>query len=231
MITDIETVALHTSYLTLDARHPEVRRALVDAHNMHRLVMSGWRDQILPTDTEPRRTLGILYTLSLETHNRVRLVVQAKTPPDWHFDAGVLHTSIDQRRRNPPLAGTVAFQLTAAPTKSVPSAPRTDTAPRARGKKIPLPSAERDAWGRKMLAAGGLDVESLTVHAGPRLDSAIKSLPRAHRATPKAVFAHTTVVYTGTAHIMDAEPHIAALTHGVGSAKAYGCGLLLTRSV
>lgn len=224
-----DTLALHTSYLTLNARHHIVRGALVDAHLMHRLVMSAWREDIFPGEADPRASLGILYAIAPGTEHRVRVVAQASTTPSWHLDDDVLIGAVDQRIRQAPLSGTVAFQLTAAPRKSVASQVRTESGARPRGKKVPLPQGERDAWGRRSLTAAGLEVLTLNVRCGSRLDSPIKSLPPHQRTTPKAVFAHTTVTYTGTARITDPEAHRAALIGGIGPAKAYGCGLLLTR--
>ncbi|WP_072691447.1 type I-E CRISPR-associated protein Cas6/Cse3/CasE [Rhodococcus marinonascens] len=225
-----ETLALHTSYLTLDAHHRIVRDALLDAHLMHRLIMSGWREDIFPGEEESRASLRILYALTAGTDHRVRVVAQANTPPNWHLDTGVLVGDVDQRTRQAPLAGTISFQLTAAPHKSVPSTGRTESGARPRGKKIPLPQAEQEDWGRKALTRAGLDVLDLNVRPGTGIGSALKSLPANQRPTPTAVFAHTTIVYTGTARITDPGAHRSALTGGIGPAKAYGCGLLLTRT-
>lgn len=226
---DAETLALHTSYFTLDARNHTVRGALIDAHRMHTLIMSGWRDAMFPGEATPRAALGILYALAPAADHRVRVVVQARTAPHWNFGDGILLGAVDQRLRQAPLAGTISFQLTAAPRKSTAPREHTPGAPRTRGRKIPLPPDQYEAWGRHTLARAGLDVADLTVRSGTRLESATKSLPRQQRPSPKAVFAHTTVTYTGTAHIIDPGAHREALTTGIGPAKAYGCGLLLTR--
>lgn len=223
-----ETLTLHTSYLTLDARRRPVRDALVDTHRMHQLVMSGWREDIFPGEADPRAALGILYAVSPGTDHHVRLVVQGRTAPNWKFDDGVLIGEVDQRVRRAPLDGTISFQLIAAPRKSRSQRPGANGI-KLRGKKIPLPTEEREQWGRKALTSAGLDVLTLDARDGRRLESDIKSLPREQRATPKAVFAHTTVVYTGSARITDPAAHLAALSAGIGPAKAYGCGLLLTR--
>ncbi|ULD39032.1 type I-E CRISPR-associated protein Cas6/Cse3/CasE [Rhodococcus qingshengii] len=229
MTTVADTLTLHTSYLTLDARHRTVRDALVDTHLMHQLVMSGWREDIFPGEGEPRAELGILYAVSLSVDHRVRLVVQGHTPANWQLAPGVLLGEVDHRARQAPLDGTIAFQLIAAPRKSLPCPPA-DSGKKRRGKKIAVPAEEREQWGRKALTAAGLEVATLDVRSGARLESETKSLPRKQRATPNAVFTHTTVVYTGTARITDPALHAAALTGGVGPAKAYGCGLLLTRA-
>ncbi|MBM4574951.1 type I-E CRISPR-associated protein Cas6/Cse3/CasE [Rhodococcus hoagii] len=223
------TLALHTSYFTLDARNRIVRDALVDAHLMHRLIMSGWREDLFPGESDPRASLGILYAIAPGTDHRIRVVAQAASVPNWRLDEGILIGGVDQRTRQAPLSGAIAFQLTAAPRKSRPAPPRTETGQRARGKKVPLPVEEREEWGRKALTRAGLDVLTLNVRPAARLESASKSLPPNQRSTPKAVFAHTTVTYTGTARITDTDAHRAALTAGIGPAKAYGCGLLLTR--
>lgn len=223
------TVPLHTSYFTLDARHRTVRNALVDAHLMHQLIMSGWRTSILPGDENPRMHLGILYAIDPGTDHRIRVVAQANTTPDWNLDTGILIGTVDHRVRNAPLAGTVNFQVTAAPTKAVPATARNSDGTRPRGKKIPVPAAEREQWAHRALARAGLDIHELHVRASSRIESERKSLPRNQRPTPSAVFAHTVVTYTGTATIIDPQAHRTALHQGIGPAKSYGCGLLLTR--
>lgn len=218
MTTAVDTLALHTSYLTLDARHRIVRDALVDAHLMHRLIMSGWREDLFPGEERPRANVGILYALAPGTDNRVRVVVQANTPPNWAFDEGVVLGGVDHRTRHAPLTGDISFQLIAAPRKSSGDRVRTDSGSLSRGKTFPLPAAEREDWGRRTLTRAGVEVIDITVRPGGRLQSAKKSLQ------------HNTVIYSGTARITDADAHRAALVEGVGPAKAYGCGLLLTRA-
>lgn len=225
-----DTLALHTSYFTLNAAHRTVRDALIDAHAMHRLIMSGWRQELFPGEANPRADIGVLYALSPGADHKVRVITQAQIAPTWVLPEGVLLGAVDDRIRSAPLAGTIAFQLTAAPRKSIPSPHRLPDGTRPRGRQIPLPAADREAWGRRALTRAGLDVHTLIAGQSTRLESESKSLPRNQRTRPGAVFAHTTVTYTGTGTITDPDAHKAALIGGVGPAKAYGCGLLLTRA-
>ncbi|MFZ2529772.1 MAG: type I-E CRISPR-associated protein Cas6/Cse3/CasE [Rhodococcus sp. (in: high G+C Gram-positive bacteria)] len=229
MTTTEPTTALHTSYLTLDARHSTVRAAAVDAHLMHRLIMSGWRTAILPTDSTPRTHLDVLYAIDRGPAHQLRVVAQANTAPEWNFDTGILIGTVEHRIRTAPLTGTINFQLTAAPTKSIPSTTRHADGTRPRGKRVPAPATEYERWAQRALARAGLDVHTLDVRVRSRIESERKSLPRHQRATPNAVFAHTTVTYTGTATVTDPDAHHSALRRGIGPAKSYGCGLLLTR--
>lgn len=226
---NVTTLALHTSYLTLDARHRTVRDALIDTHLMHQLIMSGWREDLFPGEATPRADLGVLYALAPASDHRVRVVAQGRTTPTWKLADGALLGAVDQRVRQAPLTGTINFQLTAAPRKATTPQPNPPGVPRTRGKQIPVPPAEREQWGHRALTRAGLEVIDLAVRPGARLESATKSLPRSRRTKPNAVFAHTTVIYTGTARITDPDAHQTALTTGIGPAKAYGCGLLLTR--
>lgn len=218
-------VVLPTSYLTLDADHPHVRAALLDANRMHQLIMSGWQHAAFPGEPA-RATLDILYALSPTTTGAVRVVTQAAVAPHWQLPDNMLTASTTDRHA--PLHGTIAFQLTAAPTKSLPGTP---IAPgkHSRGRKIPLPVDQRHAWGERVLRSAGLNVVDLHTTTIGRLHSPTKSLPPDQRPAPTSVFTHTTVTYTGIATIADPTRHRHALTHGIGPGKAYGCGLLLTR--
>lgn len=234
-ITDTrsDTVTLPASYLTLNADHPRVQAALIDAHLMHQLIMTGFAHAAFPGETTARANLGVLYAMSPTQNGTVRVRVRATVDANWtELPADLLatgdHTSISQQPEHAPLAGRIAFQLTAAPTKSLPT-----HRPGARGRRVPLPADQRLDWGMRALTHAGLNVHTLKHSEAVRLESETKSLPRDQRNHPKAVFAHTTVTYTGTATITDPDTHRAALLTGrrLGPGKAFGCGLLLTRRI
>ncbi|WP_043738079.1 type I-E CRISPR-associated protein Cas6/Cse3/CasE [Nocardia asiatica] len=222
-------VLLPRSYLTLDANHRGVRAALIDVQLMHRLIMTGWRQADSP---QPgiRAELAILYALDLTTSGTVRVVTQAAVEPHWQLAPGTTTEAPVARQHFAPLDGAIEFQLTAAPTRNLPPVPNITPGRRARGRRVPLPTDEHLAWGKNVLTRrAGLTVRELTISNISRLDSATKSLPPDERPIHAAVFAHTTVTYHGVAEITDPDTHCHALIHGIGRAKSWGCGLLLTR--
>ncbi|MFD4371846.1 type I-E CRISPR-associated protein Cas6/Cse3/CasE [Streptomyces sp. NPDC058486] len=70
--------------LTLDAKHPYIAKSLIDAQDMHRNVMSGFRGWVQDGDPDARAQMGVLSTWTLNLRQaRLSVVVQSQVPGDW----------------------------------------------------------------------------------------------------------------------------------------------------
>src|SRR5690606_10829480 len=122
------------SVLSLDARHPLVAKSLVDAQEMHRTVMSGFRGWVQDGDTDARSQMGVLSTWSVDLKAAALvLVVQSRVPGDWSripraaFTTAPDVITVDRTFKTGEVVG---FRTVVNPTRSRPGRP---TAEKARG--------------------------------------------------------------------------------------------------
>lgn len=112
-----------------------------------------------------------------------------------------------------------AFQLCANPTKKVTKL-QPDGSPTKNGKRVPLRSREElVAWMQRKGEQGGFVVEEATLHTIPR--------GREHFAKDSARGLHSAVEYRGVLTVIDQAKFHETFTRGIGSAKAFGFGLLV----
>jgi CRISPR system Cascade subunit CasE len=136
----------------LNARNREVRRDLVDCHELHRTILRGFPD--LPADSsasgDARARLRVLFRL--ESHSRTgvaSVIVQSVAEPDWsRLPEGYLletrgeppnpdQKSVDAAYAAIRAGDELLFRLRANPTKRLP--PSTDTdGVRRDGKRVEL---------------------------------------------------------------------------------------------
>ncbi|MGI5167333.1 type I-E CRISPR-associated protein Cas6/Cse3/CasE [Spirillospora sp. CA-253888] len=219
------------SVLTLDARHPYVAKSLVDAQEMHRTVMSGFQGWVDDGGSDARAQMGVLstWTLNLKEAALV-LVVQSKVAADWgRMPKGVLREAphlitVDRTFR---VGDTVAFRSVVNPTYSK---PQTDPdGRRLRGRRVAHtnPDGVRKWCARRFGDGGGTggdiggaaDPQTIAVRMLPTVSS-----PASHKGL-KVVRAEL----RGSLTVTDPAAFVTALSDGVGRARAYGCGLVLTR--
>lgn len=225
------TPNLHRSLLVLDVNHPAVRAAIVDAHHMHHLVMTGFADRLNEYDfftgqttghADHRAALSIQHAVSFRPDNTIRLIVQARVEPHWDNPqcskwADALRVPPATRTHSPIMTGSIRYELRANPI-------------RKDGKrKIALRSHDdlNSWWQRRAQVAG------MTLTNAPIIDAPwqLKSQVKTDRTNPHKAGAGFTIEthrFGGFARVTDADAHLPALTEGIGSARAYGCGLLLT---
>lgn len=235
------TVTLHRSLLVLDAEHPAVRAAIVDAHHMHALVMSGFADRLHDYDfftghntghADHRASLNIQHATSLRNDgtNSIRVLVQSSVEAQWENPEAdkwrdallVDHADPTPRIHTPILDGKIRYELRANPTRN------------KNGRKLALTThTDITNWWFRKAAAAGLHLDST-----PEIDSPweMKSRTKTERTQTKSEnaassggkFTIRTHRLTGYATVTDPDVHLAALTTGIGAARAYGCGMLLT---
>ncbi|WP_371515839.1 type I-E CRISPR-associated protein Cas6/Cse3/CasE [Kitasatospora sp. NBC_01300] len=224
------------SIIALDARHPVAARSLLDAQDMHRLVMSGFRGWVEDGQSDPRAQMGILSTWNVDLKtDTLLLVVQSKVTPDWSLiprealTSRIESISVDQplRKGDEFTFRTVLSALTARPD----GRPGT-----GRSRKVPAvrPDQVRD-WLTKRsqptVEGPGSTADSGVRFIGAEIDRrslAIRMLPPVtsrHHAGLKI----TRSEVRGQLVVVDPEAFHRTLTDGLGSGRAYGCGLVLVR--
>lgn len=112
-----------------------------------------------------------------------------------------------------------AFQLCANPTKKVTKL-QPDGSPTKNGKRVPLRSREElVAWVQRKGEQGGFVIEEAMLRTIPR--------GREHFAKDGARGLHSAVEYQGVLTVTDPAKFHKTFTCGIGSAKAFGFGLLV----
>ncbi|WP_405848544.1 type I-E CRISPR-associated protein Cas6/Cse3/CasE [Streptomyces sp. NBC_01518] len=222
-------VATH-SVLTLDARHPYVAKSLIDAQDMHRNVMSGFQGWVDDGTPDARAQMGVLSTWAVDLKAAALvLVVQSKVAADWaHIPKAALREAphlitVDHTFR---AGDTVSFRSVVNPTYS---RPRTGPdGQKTRGQRVAhtKPDGVRK-WCARLFATGdtpgrvgaSADPDTISVRMLPAVSS-----PAAHKGLKVA-----RAELRGSLTITDPTVFVTALSDGIGHARAYSCGLILTR--
>lgn len=150
------------------------------------------------------------------------LIVSSEIParPDW--------CPVDcwQTKPIPPAYFTrrrYAFQLCANPTKKITKL-NLDGSPTKNGKRVPLRTREElIAWIQHKSEQGGFAVDETTLRTIPR--------GREHFTKDGTRGLHSAVEYQGVLTVTAPEKFLEAFTRGLGSAKAFGFGLLVIAPV
>ncbi|MFF8247470.1 type I-E CRISPR-associated protein Cas6/Cse3/CasE [Streptomyces griseus] len=223
--------------LTLDARHPFVGKSLIDAQDMHRTVMSGFPGWVDDGSPDPRAQMGILSTWTVDLQQaRLNLVVQSSLPADWgRIPRAALAErpealTIDRTFR---FGDRVTFRTVVNPVHSVPPPP--GSPPRTRGTRVPHTRPEHvKGWFVRRLQPPGepaIAPDGVT-RIGADADTeriAVRMLPNASSPAPHKGLRIARAEIKGALTVTDPMTFVAALTQGIGHARAYSCGLILVR--
>ncbi|WP_280694803.1 type I-E CRISPR-associated protein Cas6/Cse3/CasE [Kitasatospora sp. GAS204B] len=222
------------SILPLDARHPLTQRALLDAQDMHRLVMSGFRGWVADGQRDARAQMGVLSTWSVDLKtDTLLIVVQSRITPNWTtipktaLRAPVTTQAIDQRIHE---GDTYTFRTVICPT----STRRDAKTGQSTRKRLPHTQPERvRQWiGQRFQNPAEPAHTATGVH---RIGAAADPAALAVRILPPVVSDQhqglkiSRAEVCGTLTVTDPDAFLAALTQGLGRGRAYSCGLLLTR--
>lgn len=216
---------MYLSKLQLNVRSRDVQRDLGNVHNMHQRVLSAFPDGV---STSPREHFQTLYRLESDPRGRVHILLQSKIEPTWErLPAEYL---VDLAGDNPsitPLEPVLSkievnkvfrFRLRANATK------RTRTRTDEPGKRVELIEPEDlVAWFARKSEHSGF-VPSAGVSWADSLLVTEESKVLGRRGAASLVFG--SVLFEGLLRVKDVSAFRTALTAGLGSAKAYGFGLL-----
>ena len=187
------------------------KRGLRDTYDWHQAVWKAFRGR----DGQQRNFLTRLD----ERNDGFRfLIVSAEIPtrPDWCPEDCWQTKPIPEKYF---CKSRYAFQLCANPTKKVTKL-QPDGSPTKNGKRVPLRSREElVAWMQRKGEQGGFVVEEAMLRTIPR--------GREHFAKDGARGLHSTVEYQGMLTVTDPAKFHETFTRGIGSAKAFGFGLLV----
>jgi hypothetical protein len=220
-----------TTIITLDIDHPATRAILVDAHQAHRLTMSGFAHLLDTYDfftgiagghPDHRRALHILYA----THGRhiagtlmIRLqsdVTPQFTNPDCDWWRDAIHPDYPPVTKpwRIPASGDIGYQIRANPITRI----------NGKRRAITNPDKQIQWWTTQAAKAG------LHLHGEPIADQplTLEFPSKHHHDKNKPELTLKTLRYTGTATITNPDAYRTAITHGIGRGLPYGAGLLLT---
>lgn len=197
----ISTSEPTTALLTTLTLTRHARRLTRDTQALHRTLHHAIGDRGLWALPTPR-TLVIQHSSQIPWDDRMPGIIASQL---------TTHRPINHQGQQ------IEWALIANPVAAV--VPK-GAPPRTRGKRRPLPPEKWNAWIQRKLGA------ALDLH---RIDGTALPTGVGTRHTMRIV--HRRVLFTGNATVTNPDELTSLLDHGVGPAKAYGCGLLLTQEV
>ncbi|MFB7913493.1 type I-E CRISPR-associated protein Cas6/Cse3/CasE [Streptomyces sp. NPDC056061] len=234
--TSARFVATHT-LLALDARHPYVAKSLIDAQDMHRTVMSGFRGWVDDGSRDARAQMGILSTWTLDLREaRLSLVVQSRVPGDWsRIPRAALAEEPETLTldRTFGVGETVDFRTVVNPVRSRPPTPGSPE--KTRGTRIAhtRPDHVKSWFARRLQPLGEPPVASDGVTRvgadAPIDDLSVRMLPRISSPAPHKGLRLARAEIRGKLTVTDSAAFVGVLASGIGHGRAYGCGLVLVR--
>lgn len=228
----------YLSRLQLNPRSRQVQRDVADCEALHRTILSAFPQ----TDVPARSAFGILYRLE-SSGGTATLLVQSSRYPDWlqlptrYILAPAACKPVDDAYAGIHQGDTLRFRLRANPTKRVSVIePTKRTGPRVELQR----ETDQVQWLARKGEAGGFELT--TVHMEPGLGDGTETRPsrmpdvravtedKVHgrrlggKETARLTFG--SVLFDGELRVTDVGRFRETLSTGIGSAKAYGFGLL-----
>jgi CRISPR system Cascade subunit CasE len=222
------------SRLTINPRSREAARDLADCQELHRTILSTFPDAA----SAARASFGILFRIEYRTGAPPVILMQSREAPNWSLlppnylaipaeskDLSVKWDFIGN-------SSVLRFRLRANPTRKINTKTAADAIKR-NGKRVELRTEEEQLdWLRRKAGNGGFEILSVqTASLVP--DARISNEDKIHgsRTDPsngnrKSRLTFASVLFEGKLRVTDREKFRTSLELGVGSAKAYGFGLL-----
>lgn len=214
------------SILQLDSTAPLGRLSIIDAQTMHKTVMTGFRNWVEDGADNAREQVGVLSTWSVDLKSKtLLLIVQSAVAPDWsaipssQLNAPVKTTTVDMTIR----AGDLYEARTVVSARRI----RLD---RKTGDVRRLPHT--DPHHVREWFTERLQPNPRTPHIGATTDPqklAVRTLPPAIATTKHEGLKLPRHEIRGTLTVTDPNAFTNALTNGIGTGRAYSCGLILLR--
>lgn len=229
---------MYLTRLILNLRHRGVQYDLADCQRLHGRIMGAFPSA--PDTQRAREHFGVLYRLEMLDEPTARLLVQSNLPPNWSaLPVGYLAPAPDERG-NPavrPIASELEriqsgmrfrFRLRANPTKRI-SERNSDERAEWHGKRIELRrDDEQLAWLERKASSHGFRLVSVQINNTTIPDVLTSNAPKQHgrhnRSGKGMDFG--VALFDGILEVTERTPFLSALGSGIGSAKAYGFGLL-----
>jgi len=220
------------SRLTLNLRSHEALRDLSDCQQMHRTILNAFPS----VDFAPRRQFAVLFRVECPPAGSPYVMIQSRETPDFtHLPSGyVVHAAeikdVSEAYASLHAGMKLRFRLRANPTRKIDTKGGPDGA-RRNGRRVDLRSDEaRLGWLARKAASAGFAI--LTVKCSPDVPN-VRLIPqgrligfRADSGGQARKLTFGSVLFEGIMEVADPERLRDALEYGIGSAKAYGFGLL-----
>jgi CRISPR system Cascade subunit CasE len=220
------------SRLTLNLRSQAAIRDLSDCQQMHRTILNAFPS----TGSAPRRQFALLFRVEYPSVGSPFVLIQSGDIPDFtHLPHSYLLHPAEIKDVSEPYASLRAgmklrFRLRANPTRKIDTKSGPDGI-RRNGRRVDLRSdEERFAWLARKAASAGFAVLSVRCSADVpdvRLGPQGRSVGfRTGAAGDPRKLTFGSVLFEGAIEVTDPAKLRYALEFGIGSAKAYGFGLL-----
>jgi len=239
-------MSVYLSRLLLNCLSRQVRSELAHPYEMHRTLVRGFERHLSESDVSGREKCGMLFRADVdEQGHQVIVYVQSILEPDWRClegldgylfasqgEPGAVYKDISRAYALLQDSQTLSFRLRANPTKRIGRGAGEGMA----GKRVGLVrEEEQTAWLERKGRTGGFALLSSGQTGGlveSRQPLAVevrtegKQTGRKRDHTHAHTMTHLSVLFDGRLRITDAEAFRETLLRGIGSAKAYGFGLL-----
>lgn len=203
------------SRIIINSVVPQRRKMLGDCYELHRSIMSAFPDE----NGNARQKFNVLF-FARTRENTAELIVQSSIKPDWEQSplsprhanevcgckeiGKIIEEALDR-------GNTFSFHLIASPTKKICSEGKNS-------KRILISKVEEQiSWLIRKGQQHGFEVSLPSVALCPL---------EAKSGRKKGVFFRS-VEYSGKLLVTEPNRFIDAFVKGIGSEKAFGCGLLM----
>ncbi|MGW0469498.1 type I-E CRISPR-associated protein Cas6/Cse3/CasE [Streptomyces sp. NPDC003027] len=232
-VTTTRLITCH-SIIQLDLQHAFTAPALTDAQHMHRIVMGGFKGWVPDGAPDARAQVGVLSTWSADLKtDTLLIVVQSRVRPDWTgIPRSALRHSVDVRNVDQSIntGDRFTFRTIVNPVRARPDTKN----PAGRSKRVPhvRPDHVR-RWFEERLHPEGTTVTTNRgierIGADADRDTlAIRILPPVESDHHKGLKINRAEI-RGTLTVTNPATFNKTLATGLGRARAYSCGLILTR--
>jgi len=224
---------MYLSRLILNPRNRAVQRQIANPYQLHRTVMSCFPTGKVGLERTDDGATGVLFRLEEDTQtNRLLLLVQSTQPPDWSalpadyllppdpFDPVGANPAV--KNFDPALSSgqMLHFRLHANPTKRLGKSFGQDA-----GKRVGIYDTDKQfEWLQRKGEQGGFQVLSAMPGQDQIQKDTIERKATENNATHGLKF--LSVRFDGLLQVTDPERFAETLRAGIGSGKAFSCGLL-----
>ncbi len=241
-------MSIYLSRLLLNPLSRQARSEIAYPYEMHRTLMRGFEKHLNGSEESARAKCGMLFRADVEEQGRrITVYVQSLLKPDWvHLRAlddyllqstgvsSATHKDVSEAYAGLHDGQTLAFRLRANPTKRLGKAAGDHLT--LRGKRVGLVREEEQiAWLERKGRNGGFlllgacqDQEAVGTQPLLAVEARRegKQMGRKRDQKQAHTMVHLSVLFDGLLRITDGEAFRETLKRGIGSAKAYGFGLL-----
>jgi CRISPR system Cascade subunit CasE len=205
---------MYLSKLSLDPKNAQVQSELANRYELHRTLTAQFPEK-------KRKDIGLLYRIELQDQYRfhpITLLIQTQLEPDWNglYDRGLLIESSQVKAFTPNFSNSEKFyfRLLGNPTARRRQLDGSQ-------KRVGLYDRdEQQDWILRKAQYGGFKVLSLQLTDFGLIESSKKKNNQTFKIK------HLAVKYEGLLQIIDPDKFTKTFIKGIGSAKAFGFGLL-----